>query len=446
MPDMKWKKKQPSKRALRRRWKRAPKRALRRLPAALRARLKKLRARKQARKAPQTKAAPPAPPAWTGPERQPAALREGTPAAALYSLWFGLDYGSILTAYALYALLENMGFQPFLLQKPHYLWTSHYDEPDNIAGKFIYPRCRVLRLFDGGPKQQDQEIFDQIQTHVVGADVLWNPQIIGRKAFLYFLLNQVRRKTDTRVSYSTSCGRMEYAGVDAGLRNETAILLHKFQAVSVKSFQDALSLEKQFYLEAELTLDPVLLCPRELFLSCTERAPSAQVETEESFIFTYFKNGNARKRDFILRGNEILLRRYLDPLRNFIDINRYPESRDALGLQPAFHILAEDWLFYLIHSDFVMTDDYYGACFAILFQKNFIVLLDRNQPDLEKYTVLMDQLGLAERLVYEQDNPKRKEYLFRKPIRYGPVNKKLDALREESFQWLRQALAGGMKG
>lgn len=455
MPDMKWKKKQPSKqgRTWRKTWKKASKRASRRLPRRLRGQLAKLRARKRTRKTPALETAGktpfrPAPPRpWT--ELQSVGTRENAPAAAIYSLWFGLDYGSILTAYALYTLAEYLGYQPFLLQKPAYLWTSHYDEPDNIAGKFIYPRCRVLRLFDSThhqPDERDQQLFEQIRTHIVGSDVLWNPQIIGRKTTPYFLLSHVKRDTDTRVSYSTSCGKLEYLGTEAGLRNETAILLRKFQAVSVKSAEDALSLENQFYLEPELAMDPVFLCPPETFLSCAEQAPAAQEETEKRFIFTYFKNGSARKRDFALRGNGILLQRYLDPLRNFIDINRYPESRDAIGLEPAFHILAEDWLFYLSHSDFVMTDDYYGACFAILFQKNFLLLLDRNLPDLSRYTTLLEQLGLLERLVYVQDDLKRKEYLFRKPIRYGPVNKKLSALREDSFQWLKQALAGGTKG
>ena len=161
--------------------------------------------------------------------------------------------------------------------------------------------------------------------------------------------------------------------------------------------------------------------------------------------FTYFKNGDERKRDFILRGNSILLEHYHDPLRNFIDINRYRESKDALGLETAFHIRVEDWLFYLTHSDFVMTDDYYGMCMAILFEKDFAVLLKRDDPDAERYVMLLEQLGLTERLVYEEDDFRRKEYLFRKPVRYRLVTPKLNALRENSMQWLKEALANAQQ-
>ena len=83
---------------------------------------------------------------------------------------------------------------------------------------------------------------------------------------------------------------------------------------------------------------------------------------------------------------------------------QFRESKEALGLESAFHIRVEDWLFYLTHSDFVMTDDYYGMCMAILFEKDFAVLLKRDDPDAERYVMLLEQLGLTERLVYEEDD------------------------------------------
>lgn len=57
---------------------------------------------------------------------------------AVYSLWFGLNYGSILTACALYKTLEQYGKHPALLQKQPALWGEHYAEKDNIAGCFAY--------------------------------------------------------------------------------------------------------------------------------------------------------------------------------------------------------------------------------------------------------------------------------------------------------------------
>lgn len=105
---------------------------------------------------------------------------------ALYTLWFGLDYGSILTAYALYQVVESMGYHPFLLEKSPTLWTEHYAETDNIAGKFIFPRCHVLEAFH---HKESRAALDRIQTHLVGSDVLWNPDIVAWENLPYFFMD-----------------------------------------------------------------------------------------------------------------------------------------------------------------------------------------------------------------------------------------------------------------
>ncbi len=65
------------------------------------------------------------------------------PKALLETLWFGLDYGSILTAFSLYKTVETLEWDVSLMNKPADLWTDHYADPENIAGKFIHQYCRV---------------------------------------------------------------------------------------------------------------------------------------------------------------------------------------------------------------------------------------------------------------------------------------------------------------
>lgn len=65
---------------------------------------------------------------------------------AVYSLWFGLNYGSILTACALYKTLEQYGKHPALLQKQPALWGEHYAEKDNIAGASLIRTAMFWRF------------------------------------------------------------------------------------------------------------------------------------------------------------------------------------------------------------------------------------------------------------------------------------------------------------
>ena len=163
-------------------------------------------------------------------------------------------------------------------------------------------------------------------------------------------------------------------------------------------------LQDLFHITPEMVLDPVFLCDKQFYIDCAERSAAKAVETDQSFIFTYIECCDDRKRQFLLKGNDILLVNHYSQLRNFIDINRFPESKALLKLDPAYHIRVEDWLYYLIHSEFVITDNYYGMCFALIFEKPFVVLANMDLPDLYRYRAILQPLGLEERLVILQED------------------------------------------
>lgn len=356
--------------------------------------------------------------------------------AAIYSLWFGLDYGSILTAFALYKAVEKLGKKPYLIQKAPSLWSNHYADKDNIAGKFIYENCDVLEAFTD---DMDRQFLDSVRTHIVGSDVMWDSGVINNADDMYFYLKNVNQDYISKIAYGTSFG----GGYDIPVvkRSDCSLFLHKFDGISVKSFRESVAMNDMFNMQPEIVLDPVFSLCKEQYIQCSEKAVAKEIEEQKSFVFSYIKNGDERKRDLVLRGYTILLEKYMSPLRNFIDINRYPESKAALGLDPAYHILVNDWLYYLINSDFVITDDYYGMCFAIIFRKNFVVVCGRNMKDISRFTTLLDQLGLMERLIYLDDDFKTKEYLFRKPIRYNKCFSLLEEMKEKSSKWLENKIS-----
>lgn len=348
---------------------------------------------------------------------------------AVYSLWFGLDYGSIITAYALYKSISEIGYKPYLLQKQPELWGDHYADKENIAGKFIYSQCNVLNVFDN---DADKAALDKIRNHVVGSDIVWDQKVVGEQSRHYFFLDTVADDKN-KIAFGTSFGS-NFSAMGNQL-NEYAKHLMRFSGIAVKEENDSNLLNENFYITPEFVVDPVFLCSKQNYIECANSSAAANVETEKKFYTTYIKNGDERKRQFILNGNHVFIENNVLPIRNFIDINRYPESVKALGLDPAFHIRVEDWLYYIINSDFVVTDDYYGMCMALIFEKPFVVLATEDMADLGRYKTLLRILELEERLVYVSDDYKKKEYLFRKPVRYDKVNKILDEYRKDSLDW-----------
>lgn len=354
---------------------------------------------------------------------------------AVYSLWFGLNYGSILTAFALYKALEQYGLHPALLQKQPELWTDHYADKNNLAGLFIYEHCRVLEIFDN---EKDMNILkENVKNHVVGSDIVWNYDVIGKQSDLfYFLANVPQGKK--KLAYA-SCFGGDFTA-EGGLRNECGKLLRQFNNIAVRESKEAELLYDLCGIDPQTVMDPVFLCDKELYIKCAENSHAKNADGGKTFIFSYVECCDKRKREFLLKGNDILSAKKYNALRNFIDINRYQESKDMLGLEPAFHIKVEDWLYYLINSEFVITDTYYGMLFALIFEKPFVVMANRDLPDLYRYYDILRPLGLEERVVILQSDLKKKEYLFRKPVKYHNANKILNEMRSASEAWLKAQL------
>lgn len=352
---------------------------------------------------------------------------------ALSTLYFGLNYGSILTAYGLYKAVESYGLKPALLSKPEKLWTDHYANPESIANLFINSHCNVLTCND----DDMSKLNDCADTFLVGSDIIWNYNVVGKGAGYTYFLDYVR-PDKKKIAYAPCFGG-SFTPKD-GTLNHYVKCVHRFAGVSVKEEKEAQLMRNTFGIDPATVVDPVFLCDKQCFIDCAEQAVAKKVESDDTFIFSSIENCDPRKRAFLLRGNEILVKNCGSELRNFIDINRYPESKALLDLDVAYHIRVEDYLYYLLHSEFVITDNYYTMCMALIFEKPFVVMVNEDFPEIYRFENVLKPLGLEERIVVLQEDLKRKEYLFRKPIRWNLVNKTMQELKAASEEWLKTQL------
>lgn len=373
------------------------------------------------------------------PEPQPEPEPEPEPEpkkALLETLWFGLDYGSILNAFALDRTVQSLGWQTSLMNKSPRLWTPHYDDPENLAGKFIYKNCRVENVcHDDG---QLRETVDRADAVIIGSDIIWSYDVCTRETGTHYYLDYVPQGKK-KLSYATSFG-YSYSGPFGEDMKTCARYLSAFDGISVNNYHSLDILHERFGLDGEIVLEPLFLCDPQHFRDAAAQAPCIQDENASSFIFNYIKYGTKRKRQLVLRGNDILTPKHFSPMRNFININEFPESKAMLGLDTAFHITVEDWLYYLINSEFVITDDYYGICFAIIFHKPFIFIESVNYEGIGNVHALLSSLNLDERIVNTEDDFKKKEYLFRMPVRYQKVDRILAIMKQQSLAWLNGKL------
>ena len=120
---------------------------------------------------------------------------------------------------------------------------------------------------------------------------------------------------------------------------------------------------------------------------------------------------------------------------------KFPENKKKLGLDNVPEKLQEEeWLWYIKHSDFVITDSFHGTCMAVLFHKPFIAI-GNPERGTSRFESLLGSLDLNGRYV------ERAEQILEKPelletVDYKKVDEILEKERVCSRNWLKEALQG----
>ena len=92
-----------------------------------------------------------------------------------------------------------------------------------------------------------------------------------------------------------------------------------------------------------------------------------------------------------------------------------------------------EFLNYLRHAHFVVTNSFHGTVFSLLFQKTFYSVYKTGSND--RIQDLLDTLGLGERHL-EYQLPEQEPTLF-----WEEVEDKLQKMRAASYEFLEQALS-----
>ncbi len=357
--------------------------------------------------------------------------------AALDTLWFMPDYGSVLSAFALAKTVESCGYDALLLNKPFRFWTDKDTDSQSAAGSFIYKNCQVAPVCYSS--DDFMKIENDSNVYIAGSHPLWSYALCGREANFHYYFESVS-DSKKKISYATGFGG-DYTGPYGEEKKLCIHYLKQFAGISVGDYNDAEIMGQQLGIEPKVVLSPILMCDKSVFEKAAENAYAKRAETTDSFVVSYIKNVTLRKKELVLRGNEILAEKSSGPMRNFVDLGNFEKSSVKLGLECSPNRTVEDWLYYIIHSEFVMTDDFNAVCLAVLFNKPFVFMGSETDPCTRQVYATLYSLGIDERMVLAEDDFRVKEYLFRMPIRYGKVNKALEELREESANWLKNYLS-----
>lgn len=367
-------------------------------------------------------------------------------------LWF--NYGGLLQNYALQKVLQRMGHEVYTIDRQPDMKYSY--SPIHMAGyivrlikryiffnkniktswnpnvsksTFMYISQNTLEFVKNNitttcpvSSSQLSEIAARymFDAYVVGSDQVWIPSYYP-EAFIPF----DSRVGVKKIFYAASSG--DESWMDSEMIRESALkMLSGFCGISVREK----SLQKRFNeiskLECEHVSDPTLLLDREDYINLLD-------ENSEytDHIFTYILDTNDFKQRIIEAVEECLK---LD-VHSGTPTLSYNNAQKT-DIDEAVFAPVESWLQHYYNASFVVTDSFHGTVFSLIFNKQFLVIGNRERG-LDRFTSLLDDYGLSNRIVTSLDEVKE---LVNTTIDFNTVNRKMREKKIKSLDFLTNSL------
>lgn len=362
-----------------------------------------------------------------------------------------VNYGGILQCYALQTVLERMGHDVKVLDKPLYK-RSYYIYwgvaiLKRLIKKFIFRKQVVSILY--APYQIERNIVQKntnrfikkyirkytkqtwnsslarhFDAFVVGSDQVWRPAYVTdvEKFFLSF----VEDVDVIRMAYAASFGLDNLSEYNESEIQKCASLLKKFDAVSVRE-DTAVNLCKEYLgVDAVQMLDPTLLLTADDYIKLFENGTTVPPDGN---LLVYILDKNKNKESICDR---------LASERNLIPfwLDSPDEDNKDLPFERRTKMSVEQWLRSLYDAEFVLTDSFHGCVFSIIFHKPFVVI-GNTERGLTRVISLLNLLDLKERLVHSNDDFVLRKNTLLSNIDYSVVDAKLLVYRESALNFLK---------
>lgn len=337
----------------------------------------------------------------------------------IYTLPLNYNYGGLLQAYALQTVLEKMGHEVKILNRPLHVsepfWKRPREKAKRVVRKFLMGQHDVQVFLENNEAKaypiisQNTQRFIDCHLHtvtvrdthllknadydalVVGSDQIWRCAFHDTKRKLYdAYLAFAKSWKVKRIAYAASLGtdKWEY---NAEKTERCRQLIQKFDAVSVRESSGVGLIKDHFGVEAIHVLDPTMLLTEKdyepLFLGKTEKS--------DGKLMSYILDDTEEKRKIV------------DKVSTQIGLNTFIVNAQAdntsLPIGERIQPPVEQWLRGFYDAEFVVTDSFHACVFSILFGKQFVVIGNKDRG-MSRFESLLSMLNLKDRLIDHCEN------------------------------------------
>ncbi|MDR0292745.1 MAG: polysaccharide pyruvyl transferase family protein, partial [Oscillospiraceae bacterium] len=327
--------------------------------------------------------------------------------------------------------------------RPHTLQTNRVFQPGLSPGALAKNAHTLLRIrafrrrygrFEAfmretmplGPKRYltieeltaEPPLYDRC---LCGSDQIWNPEIFSDKRFdpAFFL---AFIKNAPKAAYAPSFGP---AVIEGAAEERLRALLDGFTRLSARERRGAELLSRVTGRPVPVVLDPTLLLTRQDWA-----ALAAKEAPGKAYLLCYFVSPPGRLAE---------LAHSVKNRTGAAAVQLAGARRRAPGVDKViFDAGPREFLALFQNAGYVLTNSFHGVVFSILFEKPFTCGAGGGEDaGLSRTGHLLSLLGLTDRLLSGGGTPNLSG------IDYGAAGQRLQAERERSLAFLRDALTGG---
>lgn len=360
----------------------------------------------------------------------------------------GKNYGGVMQAYALQTILRDMGHDvvtdnrevKYAWRDTNWIFIIYRFFRKNILGQsqIVVSHQKYINKIYGAIQQfvkrkintidfRDKKNISDYDAIVVGSDQVWRP-IYNRPNPAYYFLDFAADSDIKKIAYSASFGVDNISEYSPALLDACANLIKKFDAISVREDSAVDLCRNYFNINAVHTLDPVFLLDKEHYMKLID---SNDIDTNCKKIMYYILDKSQSKNDIVeIIQNKLKLELNVF-LPNIHDCSKKNKMKDL-----AYPSVSK-WLSSFANSDFVVTDSFHGVVFALVFNKSFVVIANKERG-ISRLTSLLKIFNLEHRLIFSVEDIDEKIY---ENIDFSEIEKIKKNWQASSFSFLEIGLS-----
>lgn len=250
---------------------------------------------------------------------------------------------------------------------------------------------------------------------ICGSDQIWNMSLFPGT---YYFLDFAKESNVNRISYAPSV----LQPIHEAKIQEVQSSLAGFKAISVREREDVPVIEKIANRHVHRVIDPVFLNTKEFW-----RSKAKKYEIGEPYILCYFLGGENSSKSTIehIKKQTGLKVCAFNLSYKSLEIVDY-DCTDADPLE---------FLYLIDNAALVCTNSFHCTAFSIIFQKDFY-LISMNKKRNARMLNLIEDFSINNRIIEGDEIPSSVS-----AIDYTNIDKKIIALRQESENFLKEALS-----